>query len=124
VPADTSEAAAARWITGWDDRRRRGLALDLVVVDDRDTVVGEVGASFVTRPASVGWWVLPGWRRRGIATRAVRLFVTDVLPATGIDEVVADVGPDNPASAAVARAAGFTDVTTGRWSLRYDRRRP
>jgi RimJ/RimL family protein N-acetyltransferase len=95
-----------------------------VIVDDHDAVLGEVGVSFVTTPASIGWWVVPGARRRGIARRAVRLFVADVLVATGVEEVVAEVGPDNVASAAVARAAGFTDVAPGRWALRYDRRRP
>jgi RimJ/RimL family protein N-acetyltransferase len=29
VPEDRSVEAAARWIAGWDERRRRGLALDL-----------------------------------------------------------------------------------------------
>ncbi len=87
-------------------------------------MLGEVGVSFVVQPAAIGWWVMPAWRRRGIATRAVRLFVTEVLPATGVDEVVAEVGLDNPASAAVAKAAGFTDVAPGRWALRYHRGRP
>jgi RimJ/RimL family protein N-acetyltransferase len=52
------------------------------------------------------------------------LFVADVLATTGVAEVVADVGVGNEASAAVARAAGFDEVTPGRWLLRYDRRRP
>jgi RimJ/RimL family protein N-acetyltransferase len=124
VPAESDEAAAARWIAGWDERRRRGIALDLVIVDRCDAVLGEVGVSFVAQPATIGWWVMPGWRRRGIATRAVRLFVTQVLPAAGVDEVIAEVGSDNPASAAVARAAGFTTVAPGRWALRYHHDRP
>ncbi len=109
VPQDRSAAAATLWIAGWEDRRRRGLALDLVVaaVADEATVLGEVGATFVARPPAVGWWVLPAARRRGLATRAVRLFVTSLLATGAASELVADIDRANPASVAVALAAGF-----------------
>jgi RimJ/RimL family protein N-acetyltransferase len=124
VPEDRSAEAAARWIAGWDERRRRGLALDLVVVadGDEDTVLGEVGVSFMTAPPTIGWWVMPAARGQGVATRAVALFVGDVLVATGVDQVVAEVGEENPASMAVARHNGFVDVSPGRMVLRYHRR--
>ena len=114
VPADRSESAAAAWIAGWDVRRRRGLSLDLVVaaVADEAAVLGEVGAAFVTRPPQVGWWVLPGARGRGLATRAVRLFCDQLLAAGAAPELVADVDPANPASRAVAVGAGFTPTAT------------
>jgi ribosomal-protein-alanine N-acetyltransferase len=114
VPTDRSETAAAAWIAGWDERRRRGLSLDLVVaaVTDEATVLGEVGAAFVTRPPQVGWWLLPGARGRGLATRAVRLFCDRLFAAGAATELVADIDPGNPASRAVAIGAGFTP--TGR----------
>jgi RimJ/RimL family protein N-acetyltransferase len=113
VPADRSLAAAARWIAGWDVRRRRGLALDLVVAaaGDEATVLGEVGAAFVTRPPQMGWWLLPAARGQGLATRAVRLFA-DRLREAGVPELTADVDPANPASRAVALAAGFSPTDT------------
>ena len=109
VPPDRSLSAAARWIAGWDERRRRGLALDLVVTlaGAEAVVVGEVGASFVARPAALGWWVLPEARGQGIATRAVRVFVAEVFAAGVVTELVADIDDGNPASVAVARHAGF-----------------
>ena len=122
VPEDRSVAAAARWIAGWDERRRRGLALDLVVTAaDDDAVLGEVGVAFVTDPPTIGWWVVPAARGRGVATTALRRFVDQFLT---VDEVVAEVDEANPASVAVARAAGFESVTPGRMVLRYHRRRP
>jgi RimJ/RimL family protein N-acetyltransferase len=122
VPEDRSVEAAARWIAGWDERRRRGLALDLVVTAaDDDAVLGEVGVAFVTEPPTMGWWVVAAARGQGVATAAVRRFVEDFLP---VDEVVAEVDEANPASVAVARAAGFTIVTPGRMVLRYHRPRP
>ncbi|HKA03877.1 MAG TPA: GNAT family N-acetyltransferase [Acidimicrobiales bacterium] len=123
VPEDRSVDAAARWIAGWDERRRRGLALDLVVTpaDDAGVVWGEVGVAFVTDPPTMGWWVVPAVRGRGVATAAVRRFVEEFL---AVDEVVAEVDEANPASVAVARAAGFETVTHGRMVNRYHRRRP
>ena len=110
VPADTSVEAAAAWIAGWDERRRRGLALDLVVarVADPGTVLGEVGASFLTRPPEVGWWIVPAARGQGLATRAVRLFAARLLGSEAVTELVAKVDPANVASLAVARAANLT----------------
>jgi RimJ/RimL family protein N-acetyltransferase len=109
VPDDGSVEAAATWIAGWDERRRRGLALDLVITaaGAEATVLGEVGATFVARPPQVGWWLLPVARGRGWARRAVRVFGDEVLAAGAATELVADVDPANPASRAVAVAAGF-----------------
>jgi RimJ/RimL family protein N-acetyltransferase len=120
VPADRSVEAAGRWIAGWDERRRRGLALDLVVTPAADdaTVLGEVGIAFVTTPPTLGWWVVPTARGQGVATAAVRRFVEEFVT---VAEVVADVDEANPASIAVARAAGFESVTRGRMVLRYHR---
>jgi RimJ/RimL family protein N-acetyltransferase len=121
VPADRSAEAAARWIAGWDERRRRRLALDLVVAPAaaEATVLGEVGASFVDRPPALGWWVRPEARGQGIAVRAVRLFVGSLLAAGFVTELVADVDADNLASVAVARHAGFEPTAQpGRYIVR------
>jgi RimJ/RimL family protein N-acetyltransferase len=123
VPEDRSVDAAARWIAGWDERRRSGLALDLVVTpaDDDAAVLGEVGMAFLTDPPTMGWWVVRDARGRGVATAAVRRFVEAFVT---VAEVVAEVDEANPASIAVARAAGFESVTRGRMVLRYHRPRP
>ena len=123
VPEDRSVEAAVRWIGGWDERRRRGLALDLVVTPagDETAVLGEVGASFLTTPPAVGWWVLPEARGRGVASRAVRLFVTVIMAGGRVNELVAEVDPANPASRAVARHAGFRPTSDpGRFVISLD----
>jgi RimJ/RimL family protein N-acetyltransferase len=109
VPPQTDHAAALRWIEGDAHRRARGLALDLVV-DVDGTVVGEVGLADIDpggRSAEVGWWIGPEHRGAGLATAAARLVSSWAITELCVDCVIARCHPANPASAAVARSAGF-----------------
>jgi RimJ/RimL family protein N-acetyltransferase len=117
-PPDRSEAAAARWIEGWEERRLRGLALDLVVADPAGgDVLGEVGLwSLSTTPhpvASIGWWIHEEHRGRGLATAAVRAVAHWVVAETVLASVQAEIQADNTASLAVAQRAGFHLVSDG-----------
>lgn len=109
VPERCDEAAAARWIAGESDRRARGLALDLVI-DVDGVLVGEVGMARLdldARAAEVGWWIGPAHRGQGWAGVAVRLFSQWALSELFVENLIARCHPDNPASGAVARHAGF-----------------
>lgn len=55
---------------------------------------------------NVAYGLYPPWRGHGLATRAV-LLVTRYVASEGGKEAVIRVDPENPASAAVARRAGF-----------------
>jgi len=112
VPERSDATAAARWIAGEADRRSRGLALDLVI-DLDGAVAGEVGLAHVDsagRTADVGWWVSPSHRGQGVAARAVRLLTRWALSELAIESLTACCHPENPASEAVARAAGFAPL--------------
>jgi RimJ/RimL family protein N-acetyltransferase len=109
VPAATGETAARRWIRGDADRRAHGLCLDLVI-DRAGVVAGEVGlADFDpgSGAAEIGWWIAPGHRAQGLAGRAARLLATWAVEELVLRAVVARCHAGNPASARVARAAGF-----------------
>jgi RimJ/RimL family protein N-acetyltransferase len=109
APADCSVDSARRWIGGEADRRDRGLALDLVVTVG-GTVVGEVGLCRFDRNrriAELGWWTARPHRRRGYATRAVRLIAGWAVSELCVDRAYARVDPANAASVAVARGAGL-----------------
>ena len=128
VPDHADRAAAADWIAGEADRRRAGLALDLVAVEPvtgpgigsdaaveaAADVLGEVGLSAFDPEegaAMIGWWTVDRHRRRGVATEMVRLLTTWALgPPLGLDVLVAEVEPANPGSVAVALAAGYGEV--------------
>jgi RimJ/RimL family protein N-acetyltransferase len=113
VPPRRDRAYADRWIAGEAHRRAEGLALDLVV-ELEGVLAGEVGlAGFDRRShtAEIGWWVAADHRGRGIATRAVSLLASWTLDELCTEVLVARCAAGNPASAGVARAAGFKPST-------------
>lgn len=111
VPDPCDEAAAARWIGQRERAWAEGRSVDLAVTDRQSgDVIGEVGLSSidpVRRAALAGWWMVAEWRGQGRASEAVRLMVDWVLSDGPLDAVMAEVGADNPASAALARRAGL-----------------
>ncbi|MEU9458660.1 GNAT family N-acetyltransferase [Streptomyces sp. NPDC088394] len=58
---------------------------------------------------NVAYGLYPSWRGRGLATRAV-LLASHYAATVGGEEAVIQVEPENRASAAVARRAGFSSV--------------
>ena len=92
--------------------------MDLAVTDRLSAaVIGEVGLSGfdpVRRAALVGWWIAEGWRDQGRAGEAVRLVVDWALSEGPLVAVMAEIGSDNTASAAVARRAGLRLVDAPR----------
>ncbi|MFE6667386.1 GNAT family N-acetyltransferase [Streptomyces sp. NPDC057697] len=64
------------------------------------------GAGLAPGQVNVAYGLYPSWRGRGLATRAV-LLASRYAAGEGGKEAVIQVDPGNPASAAVARRAGF-----------------
>ncbi|MEU9919574.1 GNAT family N-acetyltransferase [Streptomyces sp. NPDC051001] len=65
------------------------------------------GEGLAPGQVNVAYGLYPSWRGRGLATRAVFL-ASQYAASEGGEEAVIQVEPENPASAAVARRAGFT----------------
>ncbi len=126
VPEERDLAAARRWIEGWELRRERGAALDLVITDTAiDVAVGEVGFSKVdsTRKAAlIGWWLAEPSRGRGLATRAVGLAADWVFDVGWLDALVAETAADNEPSHRLARRCGFVPLVSPRVDGRIDER--
>jgi RimJ/RimL family protein N-acetyltransferase len=124
VPESGDEARALRWIESTASLRDGGRSLDLLITDaDDHRPLGEVGLTGFGkqggRDAEVGWWVLAEERGRGTAARAVDLLTGWALgPPMHLDEIVAWVDRENPASEKVAQRAGFErgGDTGERWS--------
>jgi RimJ/RimL family protein N-acetyltransferase len=95
--------AESNWLT--DD-----IARMLIVDAATGEPVGSCGLSF-TEPsageASIGYALLPEWRGRGYATRAVRLLAGWAFGPAGIARLTAGTVPDNTASHRVLERVGF-----------------
>lgn len=113
VPERRDLTAARRWISGWDRRRTLGLALDLVIVDDDDHCLGEVGLSHVDEARSaalIGWWLLPAARGSGAGATAVDLAAGWLLGAVGLAALLALIDQENEPSLALATRCGFEEI--------------
>jgi len=107
--AETVVAAFRAWAQDWaDDGPTRAFA-----VRDRRTGI-LLGGCELRRHAggryTVSYWTAAEHRRKGVATRALRLLLT-YANDEGITEVGCDVAADNIASRRVAEAGGFSEPT-------------
>jgi RimJ/RimL family protein N-acetyltransferase len=94
----------------------------VICADDDDKGLGRVSfydIDDVSSSAGVGYWVAPAARGRGLGARAVRLAASWVYPTLSLRRIELFHAVDNPASCAVARAAGFALEGTLRASYRY-----
>lgn len=112
----------------WPSERERSLAFPghLRTLAEDPTAAGWRGRAMVSRalgcvvgsvnlkgpPVSgeveVGYGTLPAHRGQGFAQEALAAVAAWALAQPGVDGVVALIHPDNPASARVAAAAGFS----------------
>jgi RimJ/RimL family protein N-acetyltransferase len=110
--APRTPAQAHAYLVRREQGRRDGREIDLAVVAaDADTVLG--GASLndlhpTHLRAAVGYWLAPGARGRGAATRAVRLLAGWAFGDLGLARLELSCGPDNRASQRVAERCGFS----------------
>ncbi len=95
--------AEARWLAG----ERAALTIRDAATD---TFAGDLGF-FYDHPqlqaAMIGYSLMPAWRGRGYASRAVRLVTDWAFDEVGIVRLSAGTAPDNVASQRVLDAAGF-----------------
>lgn len=93
--------------------RLQGSDVHLAVADagDPDVVFGGCSlydVNAMKASAAVGYWLSPGARGRGIATRTVRMLARWAFDHLAIRRLELTCGPDNVASQKVAERCGFT----------------
>jgi RimJ/RimL family protein N-acetyltransferase len=89
-----------------------------VVLVDEGALVGHIGfhgppgMNALRRPdgVEIGYSIFPAYRRRGIATEAVRGLIAWARDERGINAFVASVSPENDASLGVVGNLGFEHV--------------
>lgn len=117
VPSPYGPEDAERFLRISQEGLATGEHVVCVITDDADTeLLGAVGFSLdrADLVGQVGYWVAPEARRRGAATRAVRLLCRWAFEELGLGRMELYAAVENPASNAVARACGFQHEGTRR----------
>ena len=110
VPAVVTEEAGRAFIRRQQQRAEAGEGWSSAIADAAtDRALGLLWLGVRPRPATLGlgYWVVPGARRRGWARRAVLLATGWALEEGGIARVEAWVEPDNAPSQQLLRTCGF-----------------
>jgi RimJ/RimL family protein N-acetyltransferase len=111
VPVPYRREDALAWLAATELELDAGLAIDWLVVDAEDRLLGSIALMGIDRgrgSGEIGYWVARDARGRGVATRAVRLVCAWAASELGLTTLELVIHEDNAPSHAVARAAGFT----------------
>ncbi len=117
---ERSEALALvhRWAQAWEE----GDGAAWVVSDRGEDVLGSVRFGVLDAAlgaASVGYWLSPPARGRGVATAALRSATTAVFLGLGWHRIELYHAVENQRSCDVARRAGYRMEGTMREAMRY-----
>lgn len=116
VPVPYGREAAVDFVSSAPrDFREHTAAHFAVVAAETDALLGSVGLMAVdlsARSAHIGYWVVPESRGQGVAYAAATALIRWALAAElgGLGRLLADVDPQNAASLAVLRRAGFVAI--------------
>jgi RimJ/RimL family protein N-acetyltransferase len=125
VPAPYTRGDARAYVAATRRGWREGTLWAFAITDSASgEVLGSCGVSWQDEPhgvAEIGYWVRAEGRRRGVATRAVRLAAGWVFGECGVRRLQLRADALNEASQRVAERAGFTREGVLR-SVRYSSR--
>jgi ribosomal-protein-alanine N-acetyltransferase len=112
VPAGSSVVARLEWVRYTRDAARRGLGSYFVVLVD-GALAGACDVRLVDRDdpriGEIGYLVASGFRRRGVASAALRLLLGWAFEEPlRLERVQALVDPSNAASSSLLESRGFT----------------
>jgi RimJ/RimL family protein N-acetyltransferase len=102
----TVRAAITRWTDEWRSGGRR------LAWASRDAESGRMVGGVEIRleegaRAQMAWWTFPPYRRRGLASRAIRLACEFAFAELGVQRMEAHIAPDNVGSRRAAEKAGL-----------------
>ncbi len=113
VPPEPSVELATKWLTGASRQTTGSPSVDVVLVDDSDEILGEIG--FVIdrqrQVAEVGFWVGGAHRRRGVGSRLLTA-ARQLAPALELERAFAISETENEAAIALLGACGWPEVAT------------
>ena len=119
-----SLAEAEEWIAGLAAGWRAETSANWAIAPtDGGPPVGRIALTTIHLPGArgqVSYWVLPGSRGRGVASRAVAALARWSFADLGLERIELKHSVENPASCAVASRTGFSPEGTLRRALFHD----
>ncbi len=108
IPLPYSVDASAAWIAGLDARFSEGVEL-IYALSLRGHLVGSIGLTFEPehQRAEIGYWLGEPYRGRGLTCTAVKALCDHVFKECQVNRIYGLCFPENIASHAVLRGAGF-----------------
>jgi RimJ/RimL family protein N-acetyltransferase len=110
APSPYRQGDAYQWLASVPTQMRRGEGLPLAVTDARDgSLVGSMDLRMHAEGRAEFGYVIAAWaRRRGVGSRALRLYARWAFETLGVARLELLVQPGNDASLALGRRVGFT----------------
>jgi len=119
IPVPYGELEAKAYLQMTEQQWSTGERLPYAVADRiTDVLLGAIDIS-VGESGSVGYWIHPDTRGRGVATRALVLLSRWALTAGGVERLALTTHPENVASQRVAEKAGFVREGVLRAHIRF-----
>ena len=107
LPSPYTEGAARAYVEYARLSWSSATAAPFAISDESRTGLGAIELHLGAQP-SVGYWLNPSARGRGVATIAVRLLAGWAFGELSLDRLLLTTHPDNVASQRVAERSGFT----------------
>jgi RimJ/RimL family protein N-acetyltransferase len=101
---------ARAFIAQTTEGRALGRELTLAIVQEDDALLGVVGVRLTDDPPTIGYWVAPEARGRGLATAATRALSEWTFATRATPRLALHAEPANVASRRVAEKCGFVRV--------------
>jgi RimJ/RimL family protein N-acetyltransferase len=106
-----TEAEALQWVRQRAVDHERGVGCVLAITEgEDDEAIGSIGLGVLDlwmRRGSIGYWVLPAARGRGVAGRALDLFSRWAFEEVGLHRISLGHAVGHEASCRVAERCGF-----------------
>jgi RimJ/RimL family protein N-acetyltransferase len=114
VPSPYTRADAEMWLSAlersWEEES--GERTFAILDEQRDPALQGVVTVRLRESGTVGYWLAPWGRGRGVMTAAVRAVVAWARETHGVSRLLLTTHPENLASQRVAERAGFARIGT------------